>query len=350
MHPYSPVHCVLTLCTILLSSCTTYREQVWKTKNDPAQVRTHQWALACKPYAMMSYLSYVSGEKETGDKAAEAKKTEVEFIKKYEKDLKDAGWRLLGNCDLNDKNKPGYGLYFDVWENRTVSPREVVFAFRGTQFSEINDWLSNLRWFRWASNTKDDQYAVARTNSLIMLGDIMSDREAKKAKVTTTGHSLGGGLAETVLYRSVPWVDQAVVFDPSPVSGFLDLSHGLRQQYLSLPFRDTFAGHRVVRAYAKGEILAYVRNAIQLFYRPHPLIYSVEFKTGGATGLINKHSMLELTKTICESAEPQFIKPVEPQKLEGGNTDFFNRYKSHLDMVSTPPAETSAKPVAQSSQ
>lgn len=287
---------------------------------------------------MMSYLSYVSGENETGDKNAEELMKDQEFIKKYEKALKDDGWKLLGNCDLKDKNEPGYGLYFDVWERKAADskPREVVFAFRGTQFSELNDWLSNLRWFRSLRLTRTDQYAVARENSLIMLGDIMSDSAAQKAKVTTTGHSLGGGLAETVLYRSVPWVDQAIVFDPSPVSGFFDLSHDIQEQYLSLPFRDSFSAHRVVRAYAKGEILAFVRNTLQLFSHPHPLIYTVEFKTGGASGLINKHSMLELTKTICESAEPQFVRQVEPQKLPNKTPDFLHRYKSHLDMVSTP--------------
>jgi pimeloyl-ACP methyl ester carboxylesterase len=47
----------------------------------------------------------------------------------------------------------------------------------------------------------------------------------KPARFITTGHSLGGGLAQHMLYSFPDHVEQAIVFDPSSVTAYADVDH-----------------------------------------------------------------------------------------------------------------------------
>ena len=91
----------------------------------------------------------------------------------------------------------------------------VILAFRGTQINNARDWFANFSWFTGAFGI-DDEYTEAR-RVFISIKQKLKDQFGNKAfSFVTTGHSLGGGLAEHIA-KGFPCVD-AVVFDFSPVT------------------------------------------------------------------------------------------------------------------------------------
>lgn len=108
--------------------------------------------------------------------------------------------------------RPG-GLVLDYYFDDTHPDLlSVLVAFRGTDISDVGDWISNLSWITYWLPFPN-QYDQAR--------DVFRDirRRARQAagdrKVTfvTTGHSLGGGLAQHIAF-GFPCTS-AAVFDGS---------------------------------------------------------------------------------------------------------------------------------------
>ena len=95
----------------------------------------------------------------------------------------------------------GKGFGADVWEK--IDAPEIVVAYRGTNFLQVQDWIfGNFNIF-WQGQYKDAKETV----------DLIS-KEFEGKKLTVTGHSLGGGLAlHSSLYRNNT---DAYVFNPSP--------------------------------------------------------------------------------------------------------------------------------------
>ena len=96
------------------------------------------------------------------------------------------------------------GLMIDVYADaaRLADGREVVVAYRGTDGASFPDWRNNL------ALREPPQYREAYRHLKALLA------ERPDAKVTATGHSLGGGIALNMSMR-FEGVD-AVVFNPSP--------------------------------------------------------------------------------------------------------------------------------------
>lgn len=201
-----------------------------------------------------------------------------------DKELMDAKWKIWGDFadDKLQKQIKQYHLRVEVWSN--ADAKKVVVAFGGTEFSDLRDWLANLRWFiPW----HEDQYTLvvkdfgpAFVNEYIKKRD--SDPDYKflndaDTRLFSTGHSLGGGLAQQFAYSlnakgNVPLVKQVYVFDPSPVTGFYRVEEALR----IANSKDL----KIDRIYERGEILALLRS-LEFFVYPdtksNPAIRQVRY-------------------------------------------------------------------------
>lgn len=126
------------------------------------------------------------------------------------------------------------GFYAQAWVRSTNSGKQLVIAFRGTQFTEIPDWLrgnfTTFRGFPWRT-----QFHAAREYATLVTS------KNPMLPVVFTGHSLGGGLAE-YCQRFTP-NSKALVFHPSPNQGRL-FGAGLSKY-----------DKHVLRVFEKGELL-----------------------------------------------------------------------------------------------
>lgn len=186
-------------------------------------------------------------------------------------------------------------LRVEVWEN--PSHGAVAVSFGGTVFDNEKDWLSNLRWF--IPDPRDEYTQVVRT----FVGPFCAEYRrrfpaAQRPLLYSTGHSLGGGLAQQFAYAlpledGVPRVKAVYAFDPSPVTGYFSVPRLLRDENKLDLFID--------RVYERGEILALVRSLINLIYEPpahHPAIRSVRYSLFYGWNPIADHSIVQLANKI----------------------------------------------------
>ncbi|WP_158932957.1 lipase family protein [Acidisphaera sp. S103] len=218
--------------------------------------------------------------------------------------LKDIGWipwTGFPNKTLQDRMIEQH-LRAEVWEqkDRTL----IVVAFGGTVFTSGSDWIANLRWF---IPKRNDEY----TQIVGLFGpDFVKEFRSrvnnpemaylKDAKIYSTGHSLGGGLAQQFAYalpKGIQRVSKVYAFDPSPVTGFYSVDCATRQTN-----RD---GLQITRIYERGEILAILRSFTSILVKPsaiHPMIRGVRFNLFYTGNAISGHSIVELARKMQAAA------------------------------------------------
>ena len=200
---------------------------------------------------------------------------------------------------------PVGGLQFHVWRRmQGGSCREAVIAFRGTDKNDSGDWASNFRWL-YRLTPKFDQYAQVQTHIRKIVARIKKDNCAGKGiQVATAGHSLGGGLAQQAAYADETGsIRYVYAFDPSPVTGFFDVS--------AMVLEKSADGLGVDRAYEAGEILALPRAIIENIHPPapcNPRIRTVRFNLLSGLG-VAQHNIENLTKQLQATAKTRGANP-----------------------------------------
>jgi hypothetical protein len=141
----------------------------------------------------------------------------------------------------------------------------------------------------------------------------MSDPEwgwLKDADVISTGHSLGGGLAQRLAYSlgaaaGIPTVKNVYAFDPSPVSG----------KRSAPDFSEQAKGLTIYRIYNRGEILAGLRSLVR-FGNPGDRRNQGQtwvdiryrdnwtWKTLIPSGSVHAHGMYDLARFMAQNLPP----------------------------------------------
>jgi len=277
--------------------------------------RAKHYAALYLPYAMMATSAYTDERLSNPNGCPDPRLLVVHGNSKDEKDYAFhrtvAGWvaYLQANrweCRLGRFGslpcpprmrdcRPLGGLEYHVWRRMDGGCREVVIAFRGSDRGDVGDWRSNFRWLH-RLRPQFDQYAQIEAH----MGDIVRTMSAGGCAGASTmfasvGHSLGGGLAQQAAYSNSR-IRYVYAFDPSPVTGFFDLSAAVREA--------NTVGLGIDRVYEQGEILGLPRRIIMAFYPPapcNPRVRQVRFNVLMGTP-VEQHSMDGLTANFRQLA------------------------------------------------
>jgi pimeloyl-ACP methyl ester carboxylesterase len=266
----------------------------------PSKYQAQPFARELLPYALLAAKAY---EDENGvapnDKPA---------LKKLVADAHSwlVGWRHLDRLPAPGTCKPdgGWcisleGLGVRIWLHQQPGAAlcdEAVIAFRGTDFNSSEDWLANIRWFTRLLPVRDqyDQVYDLMPQFMTRLKDEPCFGEA--TRVVTTGHSLGGGLAQLAAYTD-GHVSRVYAFDPSSVTGFYMVPSVTRDC--------TKLGLKIDRIYERNEVLAYLRFVMKLLYtvdHQDPQIRSVRFNVSTGASAVSQHSIVTLGQELLKWA------------------------------------------------
>lgn len=226
----------------------------WKSTAEAADIH---W-----PFAWASVSSYLHEEDGKNIEATEACPEPHAFLLEMKwdlwKELPMVGRKSMPRDELEKRLQDAH-LRVEVWSNKASNT--VIVAFGGT--ASMKDIGANARWF-WpfgdpdAYETLTDSYVPTFIAAYRNRSNSAEDAWLKDARIISTGHSLGGGLAQRFAYSlasqpDVPAVKEVYAFNPSPVSG----KRGVEG------FEERSRGLKIYRIYNRGEILAGVRSILQ---------------------------------------------------------------------------------------
>jgi len=242
------------------------------------------------PYAAMSALAYA----EDTDCGTAKPKITPEDRAKLETALSARGWQEVKDVQWVPACEDDVGLFFRVWKLESA-PGHVVIAFRGTW--GFKDWLyGNLHWLT-RFLPMEDQYSRARAAAKRVFDRFAEDPQ-KAAHFYATGHSLGGGLAQHLLYSYPDKMIQTIAFDPSSVTGFADQPPANQISACQCSSDQLNGEPRIFRVYAAYEVLANLRIFHKTFLPPERHIQEVRFPHDAT------HSMQALAFHLLDEANP----------------------------------------------
>ncbi len=212
------------------------------------------------------------------------------------------------------------GLYGEVWEKKSSSPRIIAVVFRGTDAS-LKDWRSNLRWilrFVPFYSFMEDQYSVVANefsntflNHLAKKMSATNGAEYTGVQIIATGHSLGGGLAQHFAYAlpgrvlsdgsEAPRVSQVYALDPSPVTGWFSVKD-IDQRNINV------SSLKVDRAFEHGEFLAYIRLLLSFVNPPPKWVREVRYNFVKSANPFTSHSPRILARGLMKYGKQKQIQ------------------------------------------
>jgi hypothetical protein len=314
---------LLSGCAFQASDVVLIREPGNRLYSDPQPVRDEARQLA--DYAAMSANAYDSVWRDSTTlprpRAVTSAGVDPEAVRRCEADptpLPLDGWMrwskpkfAFPSQALIDESYE-VGLFFEVWEKLNVDPPLIAIAFRGTEGDSWRDWATNFQWLlKWLPGWKD-QYEVVRNGvRQELIAELAKrlrepDLASRKPRIVTTGHSLGGGLAQQLAYAlldeasppAIPAIAEVFAFDSSPVTGWYSVRDDLRHRN---------AEHlRIERVFEHGEALAFVRLLFSYLYPPSataPAIAEVRFNFNQSWNPFGDHGMRGLACHLQFEAE-----------------------------------------------
>ena len=264
-------------------------------------------------YAAMSAYTYaLPADRECGIEPKLSPEDERELVNS----IKNMGWHRVSDAEfvLSDQTscEDEVGLFFHVWRRDSTEKTEVVIAFRGTW--GFNDWwYGNSYWAR-RFFTDMHQYAAARSYAKRVIQHFQDvNFSGKTVEFSSTGHSLGGGLAQAVLYDQIKTVgfNQAYAFAPSSATAYTTRSD--KSTFGNCSCNEGYPEPRIYRVYESHEILANLRIFHKLAFPPEPWINEVRFSYEKETNAVAQHSMsrfaLALLKSKAKATTKKTRKP-----------------------------------------
>lgn len=231
------------------------------------------------------------------------------------------GWTPVAIPDIKNKKiwLPRWnskGMRVETWKKPDGNGGTIAaIVFRGTVFTEIDDWYSNLRWFTRINPFVYDQYDQVRDN----INDIVKSL-GSKVRIVATGHSLGGGLAQQAAYACNS-VKEVYGFDPSPVTGYFSVDSDERAR--------NEQGINIYRIYEVGEVLGYVRGFMRILSpipKDNPKIVELGFNFDHGS-VVKQHSIdklaVEMSKMFLKQTPSKqvFERQATPTEMSSLKVD-----------------------------
>jgi Lipase (class 3) len=319
----------LVLLFLLLTGCTSMsqetdvalvREPGKRTYNDEPE-KVAPSAKTLWEYAVLSDNVYLDASLE---KIAETEQDKAcSLVRDRRLDL--VGWEKWKDVPSPSliKEAGEVDLQLEIWEKQST-PAIIAVAFRGTEFESSGDWRANFRWFlRFIPGFRDQYMVVSEKVGEEVLQKVKRERDAGSTKysdvrIVSTGHSLGGGLAQHLAYsfpaiktsddKLMPRVSAVYGFDPSPVTGWFSVPSELRHANAQ--------GLHIDRVFEHGEILAYIRLLLRYVNPPSakdPSIREIRYNFVPSTNPFSSHSMRLIACELIR-ANGQTVTPLRTKE------------------------------------